>query len=131
MLTRRTALVRRAALARGGQLRRSGAPPRRARLRPRSSRPSAVRRRKAQDGPQAALCRTLPCGCGCGRGPSEAHHEPPRSRGGKDEDAVPLVRECHEERHRTTAAKFWEGRGRDPERIKADLQAQLTEEGYP
>lgn len=113
MLTRRTPLRRRAPLAC------------RCRLRPRSSKPSAARRRKAQDGPQAALCRTLPCACGCGRGPSEAHHEPTRARGGKDEHTVPLWWECHARRHRTTARAFWASCGRDPKAIQAGLQAQI------
>lgn len=113
-------------LTRRKPLRRTASPKRRAQLRQRSRRASARARRAAQWGPQAALCRTLLCACGCGRGPCEAHHEPPRSRGGQDRDTVPLWWECHGERHRTTAARFWQSRGRDPEAIKADLRAQVV-----
>lgn len=97
---------------------------RRSTLRARSTKASARRRRAAQCGPQAQLCRTLSCACGCGRGPCEAHHEPPRSRGGLDSDTVPLWWECHARRHRTTARKFWAGL--DLSAIKADLARRVA-----
>jgi hypothetical protein len=118
-------LTRRAPLKRGAPLRRAAPPKRRAKLRQRSASSSARRRRAAQDGPQAALCRTLPCSCGCGRGPSQAHHEPPKSCGGKDRHTVPLWWECHRRRHRIGARAFWAAAERDPETIQAELQAQL------
>lgn len=62
-------------------------------------------RRKAEDfGPQAELCRTLPC-CACGhRAPSDPAHVRSRGAGGHDRgNVVPLCRRpggCHEQQHR-------------------------------
>lgn len=57
-------------------------------------------RQQRQFGPQAELCRKGPCQ-GCGRVVRcEAHHEPPRSRGGKDKDTCALCPyDCHPYRH--------------------------------
>lgn len=38
---------------------------------------------------------------------TDAHHEPPRSRGGTDADTLSLCSPCHRERHDTTAQVFW------------------------
>lgn len=69
-------------------------------------------------GPQAKRCRELPCVV-CQRmrkrqpNPTEAHHEPPRSRGGKDRDTVPLCGSHHRQRHRMGALRFWRLHGID------------------
>jgi hypothetical protein len=64
------------------------------------------RRREAEFGDQAGLCRTMPC-CACGRSaPSDPHHEPPRGSGGKDGDTVPLCRSCHILRHASGKRKL-------------------------
>ena len=59
--------------------------------------PQNRKRRKTQkakrDGPQAALCRTLPCAI-CRR-PAEPHHHPSVARGGVDRDTGPLCRTHH------------------------------------
>lgn len=50
---------------------------------------------KRTHGPQAALCRELPCwACGV-PGKSEAHHWPTVARGGTDADTLPLCPDCH------------------------------------
>lgn len=38
---------------------------------------------------------------------TRAHHEPPRSLGGTDEDTVPLCDKHHTRRHATTPQVFW------------------------
>ena len=47
----------------------------------------------------------------CGRVPTEAHHEPPRSRGGTWQDVSPLCHDCHTAgpgaRHRVGPDTFW------------------------
>lgn len=50
--------------------------------------------KKKRDGPQAALCRTLPCAV-CHRGPAEPHHYPTVANGGTDADTGPLCRDHH------------------------------------
>lgn len=58
-----------------------------------------LKRRKEQFGPQADLCRQLPC-CACGaKPPSEPDHVRSRGAGGTDEDTVPMCRTCHDLRH--------------------------------
>jgi SWIM zinc finger len=76
-------------------------------------------------GPQADACRALNC-CVCGASaPSEPHHEPPRSVGGKDEDAVPLCRACHQRRHTVGFYSFWSAAGIDPETAKDGVRAWM------
>ncbi len=64
-------------------------------------------------GPQAKLCREMPC---CIHtlmpqvaqdGPTEPHHEPSRGAGGHDEDTLPLCRGCHRLRHSVGVVTFW------------------------
>ena len=53
-------------------------------------------KRMACFGPQARLCRTLPC-VACGRRPpSDPHHVLSRGAGGKDADTCSLCRRCHD-----------------------------------
>lgn len=63
-------------------------------------------------GEQAELCRHSPCVV-CGRGPSDPHHEPPRGRDGRGDDAdtVPLCRRHHDERHAIGRRAFDERHG--------------------
>jgi hypothetical protein len=64
------------------------------------------RRRETEFGPQADLCRAVPC-CACGHSaPSDPHHEPPRGSGGKDGDTIPLCRSCHILRHASGKRKL-------------------------
>lgn len=70
-------------------------------------------------GPQAKRCRSLPCAA-CTylrepqRTPTEAHHEPPRSRGGEDRDTLPLCQIHHRIRHTHGASAFWSAIGLAP-----------------
>lgn len=66
----------------------------------RSRKPLPTKRRKENFGPQAKLCRTLPC-CACGSPPpSDPDHVRTRGAGGKDlGNVVPLCRRCHSQRH--------------------------------
>lgn len=77
---------------------------------PRENRKRAGERKRLAFGAQARLCRTLPC-CVCGVPGSDAHHEPPRSRGGLDDATVPLCRPCHVRRHQLGALRFWQRAG--------------------
>ena len=66
---------------------------------PRTNRARSKKRRAEQEGPQAAICRELPC-CHCGREPSDylqvvPHHWPTRGAGGRDEHTTPWCVECH------------------------------------
>ena len=55
-----------------------------------------AKRNAACFGPQARLCRTLPC-VACGRRPpSDPHHVLSRGAGGKDADTCSLCRRCHD-----------------------------------
>lgn len=67
-----------------------------------ANRERLTRLRRIQFGPQADLCRRSAC-FACGKpGPSDPHHEPPRSCGGTDQDTVPLCKGldgCHRKRH--------------------------------
>jgi len=85
---KRTTLHRRTPL-------RSGAGPTRRKPLPRVNRRRRAQRHALQFGPQAALCRRLPC-CvpGCHRR-AEPHHDPSRAAGGTDQDAGPVCRLHH------------------------------------
>lgn len=73
---------------------------------------------------QAAACRGMPCyACGA-PGPSQPHHEPPRSVGGSDADTVPLCIACHARRHAVGARPFWSELGKTPEEAKAHVREQ-------
>lgn len=57
-------------------------------------------------GPQAKLCRDLPCAV-CGkRAPSEPHHTRTRGAGGSDEHTIPLCLEHHAAIHRLGRKTF-------------------------
>lgn len=61
--------------------------------------------RAVQFGPQAALCRRLPC-CVCGSRPTHAHHVVSRGAGGEDRHTVPLCWSCHGLVHRLGRETF-------------------------
>lgn len=95
-IIRRARLKRRTALASASNLRRA-----RYMRRVTADADKLARRRAAQFGLQANLCRMLSCSVrGCPM-PSEPHHDPVRSMGGTDEDACPLCRQHHSEWHDT------------------------------
>ena len=50
-------------------------------------------------GPQADLCRSLPCCCCGAPPPSDPAHVRSRGAGGRDSDTVPLCRQCHTAQH--------------------------------
>jgi hypothetical protein len=106
-----------------------------------------AKRHAEQFGEQAALCRMLPCrACwapACAyhlvaarfasvvfetaistTGPAicEAHHEPPRSCGGKDADTVPLCTAHHRERHNIGRRAFEAKYQIDLQRTAAELR---------
>lgn len=62
--------------------------------------------RASQFGPQAALCRTMPCCCCKAPPPSDPHHLKSRGAGGDDSFCVPLCRRCHQAVH-TQGAEQW------------------------
>lgn len=117
-------MKRRTPLRRGKRLR-SGRPLRRkARLRKVNAERIASRR-EVEFGPQADLCRTLPC-CACGeRAPSDPHHVRSRGAGGKDSDCAPLCRECHGHLHQVGIRAFEESRGIDLAEIAREIGARL------
>lgn len=82
-------------------MRRSGAPRRRTKLAP-VNRARRAKRKAEAFGPQAELCRTLPC-CACGAAPpSDPAHVRSRGAGGKDRgNVVPLCRRCHDLQHQS------------------------------
>jgi hypothetical protein len=87
-----------------------------------------VRRKKKPDprvfGPQAALCRTLPC-LVCGAYPSDPHHVRSVGAGGRDADTVPLCRGCHTEVHTIGRETFAAKHGVDVRAEAARLAKQL------
>jgi hypothetical protein len=94
----------------------------------RENRKRAGQRKAKAFGPQAALCRTLPC-CVCGffAGRSDPHHEPPRSRGGLDADCVPLCRHHHDRRHQDGPLRFWQRAGVHWRAVRDDMRRRVAE----
>lgn len=84
---------------------------RKTRVKPKNAKRAAKRKAEAF-GPQAELCRTLPC-CVCGLEPygdryTHPHHEGhSRGAGGKDEECIPLCWACHQLRHSKGYGTFW------------------------
>ena len=58
-------------------------------------------------GVQAEWCRSQACCCCGAPDPSDPHHEPPRSVGGKDRHTLPMCRKCHRLRHDRGVETFW------------------------
>jgi len=80
------------------RLRRTGFLPRRTPLRA-VNHERRAKVRAVTFGPQAELCRSLPC-CVCGAPPpSDPHHVLPRGAGGVDSDCVAICRMHHSEWH--------------------------------
>lgn len=95
-------------------MKRGGPLKRRTRLKPRNDERLA-RRRAKEFGPQAELCRSLPC-CvpGCRKGPpSDPAHVRSRGAGGDDSDTVPMCRKHHTEQHATGIETFQQRYGLD------------------
>lgn len=67
---------------------------------------NSAKKRRRDFGSHAELVRRMPC-LVCGRTPSDPHHEPPRSRGGKAENLVPLCRKHHRQRHALGSAAIF------------------------
>lgn len=85
------------------------------------------RLRAKQFGPQAALCRTLPC-CVCKARPlSDPHHVKSRGAGGDDSHCVPLCRTCHRLFHDHGASLFVANGVRIDE-VLADLRMRVVDE---
>lgn len=90
------------------------------------------RLRAVQFGPQAALCRRLPC-CACGHVPSDPHHLKARGFGGvksDDSQCVPLCRVCHTAVH-TRGADFWRAARLDPREVIERMRAMVLEAQQP
>ncbi len=88
-------------------------------------------------GPQAALCRTLPC-CACGVcDESEPHHHPTVARGGTDRDTVPLCADHHtlggrpEAFHSTPLAEWETHHSIEIEAEKVEVRRLLAREPDP
>lgn len=85
-----------------------------------------ARRRAAQFGEQAELCRSAPCAA-CGRKPpSDPHHVRSRAAGGTDRDTVPLCPMHHAEIHsrgRETCEREW---GVDLVAVADRMHAHIT-----
>ena len=90
---KRSRLNRGKPLDRGKPLARGAGLKRGKRINPTNPKRRAANRAKRY-GPQAALCRTLPCAT-CGNRPAQPHHWPTVARGGEDSDTIPLCAECH------------------------------------
>lgn len=143
---KRTPLTRKTPLKAKAGLRSTASLERRTPVKKRNAKRLA-RRRKVQDAAQAEACRTSAC-CAClaslpkgstliearahgralvdaGYRPlnPQAHHEPPRSRGGVDADTVPLCALHHHERHTIGARPFWAKYGLDPQQVKERMAA--------
>lgn len=75
-------------------------------------------------GPQAKLCRELPC-CACGRrAPSEPAHVRSRGAGGKDRgNVLPLCRTHHGDQHTMGWKRFAEERDLDVPALLAEIEA--------
>jgi hypothetical protein len=85
-------------------------------------------RREVTRGPQWEACHGLNC-CACGAEPNpitEAHHEPPTSRGGEDADCVPLCTPCHVRRHTIGERSFWGELDLNPEDMKDAVRAYMA-----
>lgn len=69
--------------------------------------PKRLRRLRAkQFGPQAELCRSLPCSACDASPPSDPHHLKSRGAGGDDSWCIPLCRRCHDRLH-AAGSRFW------------------------
>lgn len=83
-------------------------------------------------GPQADLCRTLPC-CSCGAPPpSEASHVKARGMGGCNSDDsfnAPQCRRCHDALGNEGAISFWRRVGVDPLAVIERLRAVVAQQG--
>lgn len=92
----------------------------------------AIERKRIKFGLQAELCHDMPC-CVCiehglvQTSRTQAHHEPPRSRGGIDVDCLPLCGEHHRRRHDRGHITFWREVGIDPVVVVAHMR-KLTNE---
>lgn len=82
-------------------------------------------------GRQAQLCWSMPCTV-CvelgipQRARTEAHHEPPRSVGGRDGDTLPLCADHHRRRHDKGAPSFWAEYGIDYQRVIEHMRALVA-----
>ena len=100
-------------------------------LKARSDRPSSKARRDSQVGPQARLCRRSPC-ANCGKPPmSDPAHWPSKGANGKDCDALPLCRACHDRQHshgdQTFAAAFLKRTGLEVEEAVRRMRDRLRD----
>lgn len=88
--------------------------------------PERLARRRAESfGPQAELCRRLPC-CACGRKATcDPAHVRSRAAGGKDSDCVPLCRECHTEQHTIGILTFQQRHSVDLAAVARSLSERL------
>jgi 5-methylcytosine-specific restriction endonuclease McrA len=72
--------------------------------------------------------KAQPCEA-CGDGPSEVHHEPPRSQGGTWVSTLPLCTVCHRLRHSTGVRTFWRELQRDYGMVTREVQARWLARG--
>ena len=112
-------------------LRRSGPIGRRKPLR-KVNRARQKKRKAANFGAQAALCRTLPC-CACGLEPTDEtpthpHHVRSRAAGGGDASCVPLCHAEHVEGHQIGWKTFEKRKGVDLQAVADELAQRLRDE---
>lgn len=111
---------------RRSELKRKTALHRHVRVRPRNAR-RLKRLRSAQFGPQAALCRTMPC-CACHKpAPSDPHHLKTRGAGGDDSFCIPLCRFCHDALHHD-GPSFWNFAHVNPEDVMLRMRAFVIDQ---
>lgn len=92
----------------------------------RKNKARAKKRHEETFGPQADLCRRLPC-CGClVDGHSEPAHHPSRKAGGDDGDCVPLCPVCHDEQHQHGVVSFQTINEVDLQLVAAALRALVA-----
>lgn len=95
----------------------------------RKNKARAKKRHEETFGPQADLCRRLPC-CGClVDGHSEPAHHPSRKAGGDDGDCVPLCPVCHDEQHQHGVVSFQTINEVDLQLVAAALRALVAPMG--
>lgn len=99
----------------------------------RARNPKRAAKRLAENfGPQAKLCRRLPC-CVCEHtsekqiGESVPHHDPTRAAGGTDRDTMPMCTPHHAQVHVQGRTTFWARVGINPRTVIESMRRRVAE----